>query len=55
MQSITSVGPGGCASLSGRRTVMITLALLDAMLYGGILILCLIGVLVMGMGIVARR
>jgi hypothetical protein len=32
-----------------------TLALVDAMLYGGILILCLIGILAMGMGMVAGR
>ena len=34
---------------------MMTIALMDAMLYGGTLILCLIGILVMGMGIVAGR
>jgi hypothetical protein len=32
-----------------------TVALVDAMLYGGILILCLIGILAMGMGMVAGR
>jgi hypothetical protein len=34
---------------------MMTIALMDAMLFGGILILCLIGILVMGMGMVAGR
>ena len=34
---------------------MMTVALIDAVLYGGILILCLIGVLGMGMGMVAGR
>lgn len=34
---------------------MMTVALINAVLYGGILILCLIGVLGMGMGMVAGR
>jgi len=34
---------------------MMTVAMIEALLYGGILILCLIGVLTMGMGIVAGR
>jgi hypothetical protein len=34
---------------------MKTGALIDTMFYGGILIYCLIGVLVMGMGMVAGR
>jgi hypothetical protein len=34
---------------------MMTVALIDAVLYGGLLIFCLIGMLTMGMGIVAGR
>jgi hypothetical protein len=34
---------------------MMTVALIDAMLYGGLLIVCMIGMLAMGMGMVAGR
>lgn len=34
---------------------MLTVAFIDALLYGGILIICLIGILALGMGMVAGR
>jgi hypothetical protein len=34
---------------------MMTVALIDAVLYGGLLIVCLIGMLALGMGMVAGR
>lgn len=34
---------------------MMAVALIDAMLYGGIFILCMIGILEMGMEMVLRR
>ncbi len=34
---------------------MMTVALIDAVLYGGIALVCLIGILAMGLGMVAER
>jgi hypothetical protein len=39
----------------GGRNVIMTAALIDGMLFGEILILCLIGILGIGMGMVAGR
>ena len=38
-----------------RRNTMMAVALIDAVMYGGILIFCLVGVLAMGMGMVAGK
>jgi hypothetical protein len=39
----------------GRRNTMMAVTFIDALLYGGILIFCLMGVLTMGMGMVAGK
>jgi hypothetical protein len=39
----------------GRRNVMMTAALIDGMLFEGIFIFCMIGILGMGMEMVLRR
>jgi hypothetical protein len=39
----------------GRRNVIMTAALIGAMLFGGIFIFCMIGILGMGMEMVLRR
>jgi hypothetical protein len=42
-------------SSRGRRNVMMTAALIDAMLFGGVFIFCMTGILGMGMEMVLRR
>ena len=39
----------------GRRNVILTAALIGAMLFGGIFIVCMVGILGMGMEMVLRR
>ena len=49
-----SVGPSGRGILAVRRNVILTAALIGAMLFGGIFIFCMIGILGMGMEMVLR-